>query len=236
MKRVVFSILVMSLIVLVGCSSTVETDQSVSTLSVTGNAQIKLQPDVARFTISAESIESTSDEARAKTSTMINQAVDILMNDFGIARNDIATNYIDISPYYEWQDNQRILRGQCASQSLDITLHDISKYGDIFTSISKVNGLSVSTASLDKKDKSMDLDEVRRLSVMDANGKAKVYADAAGVDIIGVLSISSGSGSVSYPRVNAVYKATAMDAESNTEYYADDITLSDSVSIIYKIK
>ena len=235
MKRVMFSILVLSLVVLVGCTSTATVDQSVATLSVTGSAELKLQPDVARFTISAECVEATSDEAREKTSIMISQALDILMNKFGLPEANITTNYIDISPYYEWQDNQRVLKGQRAAQSLDITLGDISIYGDIFTSITKVNGLSVSTASLDKKDKSADMNEVRRLAVLDANQKAQVYASAAGVDIVGVISISSGSGSVVYPRVNGVYKAAAMDMEAATEYYAGDITVSDNVSIIYEI-
>lgn len=231
MKKIVLALVI--LLSFVGC---VSTSGEKATISVTGSAKIKLEPDVALFTVSAESIEETSEDARIKTSLMINRAIETLMNDFGVNKDDIKTNYIDISPYYEWQDNQRVLKGQRAGQSVDITLHDISKYGDVFSSLTKIDGISVSTASLDKMDKSKELIEVRKLAIEDAKAKAEAYAEASGVTITGILSIGAG-GSSGYSAPNVLYaKAAMMDTESSTEFYSGSITVSDSVSVVYTIK
>lgn len=235
MKKVLYIALSLAVVFsLIGCAST---DKAISTVTVSANAELKLEPDVAKFTVSAEAIEDTSEEARAKTSVMVNQAIDILTTLFGVEKSDIVTDYINISPNYIWQDNQRVLDGQRASQSIEVTLRNIEVYGDIFTALSKIDGISVSTASLDKLDKTSEINEVRRLAVEAAFDKATAYAEAAGMKIKGVISINGGSSSPSYSYPNVMLAKTVAyeESSSSTEYYAGDITISDSVSIVYEL-
>ena len=234
MKKALYVLVVaLSLIALVGCAST---KGNVSTVSVTANAELKLQPDVARFSVSAETVEETTDQARAKTSQMVNQAVDILVTQFGIEKDDITTDYLNVSPSYVWKENERVLVGQRASQSIEVTLRNIDIYGDVFEALSKIDGISVSNATLDKLDKSEDLDQVRRLAINAALDKATAYAEASGMKIDNVLSISDGSSpSYSYPNVMMTKAAVYDSTESSTAYYAGDITISDSVTVVYQM-
>lgn len=233
MKKGFYLILVIvSIFALASCAST---KANISTVSVTASAEIRLQPDVARFSVSAESVESTTDEARAKTSQMVNQAVEILISRFGVDKSDIKTDFINVSPYYVWSDNQRVLSGQRASQSIEVTLKNIDSYGEIFEALAKIDGISVSNANFDKLDKSKDIENVRALAIKAAYEKASTYASASGMNIETVLSIAD-STSPSYSSNGLLMaKASLYDAETSTEYYVGDIALSDSVTVVYKL-
>ena len=91
--------------------------------------------------------------------------------------------------------------------------------------------------SLDKEDKSAELEKARVDAVHDARTKAETYAGAAGVRIGDVISISdSSSSSVYYPRANIMYAMAADESASvSTEYRISDITVSSSVSIVYEL-
>ncbi len=235
MKKVLYCLIVaISIVTLMGCVST-DRAETLSTVTVTASAELKLEPDVARFSISAEAVEATTDEARAKTSQMVNEAIGILTGTFGIEIEDITTNYINVNPYYVWKDSERVLSGQSASQSINVTLRDIDIYGEVFEALSKIDGISVSNATLDKLDKSEDLKSVRALAVKAAYDKATVYAEASGLKLASIISINDGSSpSSSYPNV-VMYARASYDSESSTAYYAGDITLSDSVTVVYQL-
>ena len=213
MKKVFY--LSLAILVLFASISCASTKNSLPTVSVTANAELKVEPDVAFFSVTAESVENTTDQARAKTSQMVNQAIDILASGFGISKDDIKTDYINVGPSYIWKDNERVLEGQRAVQSVEVTLRNIDIYGNVFESLSKIDGISVSNATLDK---------------------ATAYAEASGMNISGVLSISDGSNvSYSYPNL-MMAKASSYDGvESSTAYYAGDISISDSVSVVYQM-
>lgn len=205
------------------------------TISVSGTAEVSVTPDTAYFTISASSLADTSEEARKLASGTISSAVEILSAEFGVEKEDIRTEMLTIYPEYRWTDGEQILVGQRASQELRITLRDLTLIGSIYDRLSTLNGLSFSSVTLDKADKSAELEKARTEAVIDARTKADTYASAAGVEVGKVLSISESS---SYAPVyrTANMKLMAADAEAvSTEYYADDITVSASVSMVFTI-
>ncbi len=69
------------------------------------------------FTVSFEATKPTTEEARNAISKMIGEVIEILKTDFGV-KDDIATGYVSISPYYGWLDSGRTLVGQRAMQAL----------------------------------------------------------------------------------------------------------------------
>ena len=105
---------------------------------------------------------------------------------------------------------------------------------DIYDSLSAFDGLEFSSVRLDKADKGAELMEARTEAVLDARAKAEAYAAAAGVRVGKVLSISETSSYAPAYRVSNM-KLMAADAEAATEYYADDITVTSSVSKGYSI-
>lgn len=209
-------------------------------ISVSGYAEVKLKPDIASFSVTASFTEKTTEEARVRTSALINEAVSILNNEFGIDNSDIETSYISASPEYQWIDDEKVLIGQKVSQSIDVSTRNIDNIGEIYTRLMSLDGITLSDVALDKEDKSQGYREARQNAVRDAYEKASAFAEAAGVSVGMVLSISDNSSSYAppiYRTANLMLSASGPEAiiSTPTEFYSQDITVSASVSVIYGI-
>ena len=165
----------------------------IPTISVSGSAEVSMKPDTAYFSITASFTEETTEEARAKVSEMIGNAAEILTSEFGLSADDLSTSYISASPEYQWKDDERILIGQKAVQTLEITLHDIDSIGPVYDRLMSLSGISISDVTLDKEDKSEEYRQARMDAVRDAYSKAEAFAQAAGVEVGSILSITDGT-------------------------------------------
>lgn len=210
----------------------------IPTISVSGSAEVSMAPDTASFTVTASFVENTTEEAREKTATLIANAVNILKENYSIPEENLSTEYISASPEYGYVDDERVIIGQRATQSINVTLKDLDSIGDIYTELMALDGISLSDVSLDKEDKSEELREARMNAVQDAYSKASAYAEAAGVRVGKVLSISDSSYAAPMYRANMMLAAAdAAIAESTPiTFYSDDITVSASVSLTYAIE
>ena len=213
-------------------------------ITVTGNAEIKITPDLASFTITAGFTEATTEEARVKTAAMTAEAVRILTEDFGISEDDITTSYISAFPEYGWVDGHQELRGQRAEESISVETGDLEAIGSIYEALMKLDGITLSDVTLDRKDKSEAMQEARIAAMMAAESKARTYAETAGMTLGKPVSISEGAGSYVpvygiQPRLmNVSLEATADSAMAapKTEYRAGDITVTASVSVVYGMR
>lgn len=231
MKRI--ALILIAALALVSCATMKENSMSVT---VSGEAVVRARADVASFTIYASSIQDRAEDARSAVSVMINSALDTLKAEFGVKREDITTSYISINPYYEWTDGKRELKGQSASESVEVRLYDLDKAGLVFESLAALDGLSISSITLDKSDKSEEIKLSRENAVKNAEEKARTYANALGYDIESVISISDGTGAaVNSPRYDNAMLFEAKASSSSTEYYADAITVRDSVVVSFSL-
>ena len=216
-------------VLLASCAST----DNIPTVTVTGTASVVMLPDMLSFTVTASNTADSTEEARAKTAAMVDSVLSILKDEYSVADDDIVTSYISISPAYSWQDGESILLGQRAVESLDITLHDLDKAGDILGSLSRLDGIEISAISADKEDKSAETMKARSLAVQDAYDKASVYANAAGYAIGDLVSLSDSVASSPYYRTYALAESSA-DGGS-LAYYAGNIEIQDSVTAVYNL-
>lgn len=210
------------------------------TMTVTGQGELVTKPDCATFTVTSEFTEPTSEAARTRTSAMINTAVRTLTA-LGIEEADIETGYISLYPSQRWDAERQeyVLLGQTAQQSVTVTSHDIASVGDYYEALSVLDGISVSSVTLDKSDKTMEYEQSRTLAVNDAISKAQTYASAAKMELGHPVTIStSGYGATPIYRAANMLMASADAAAEggvSTEYYAGDITVSSSVTVTFEL-
>lgn len=210
-------------------------------ISVTGQAEVSVRPDVAYVTITSSFTEDSMSTARDKVAQVISQVVTDLETLYGISIEDISTSYISSDTVTRWDSESEsyITIGYRAEQVLNVTVRDISILGDVYDNFMGRNGISMSSPTLDKEDKADIYREARTLAVKDARTKADTYAEAAGVRVKSVVSISDTSGyQPVYARSNMLMAASAAVADSgvSTEYYAGDITVRSSVSMVFSIE
>ena len=233
MLRKILSIIIVSLAVLAPVMA--------DGISVTGQAEVSVQPDVAYVTITSSFTEDSMSSARDKVAQEISQVVTDLETLYGISIEDISTSYISSNTVTRWDSDSEsyITIGYRAEQVLNVTVRDISILGDVYDNFMGRDGISMSSPTLDKEDKTDVYRETRTLAVKDARAKADTYAEAAGVKVKSVISISDTSGyQPVYGRSNMLMAASAAVADSgvSTEYYLGDITVRSSVSMVFSIE
>ena len=234
------TVLIVTLLALTSCQALQSENKIVPTVSVSASATISVIPDSASFSITAESTEPTTEEARNASSLMTEKAVEILKDEFGITEESFTTDFMQINPYYEWVDGQRTLVGQKATQKLSIVLsgENLSKVGKVYDRLSVLDGISISSVSYSKLDTTEEVRSVREKAAEEALKKAEAYAKGVGKKVGEVISISDGSGvsytTVTYNSPKLMMAEASMDYVSTT-IYQGDVTLSDSVTVVFTL-
>lgn len=242
MKKSLVILLAISILIftLTGCVTTDSSEKSY--ITVTSSSTVSVVPDTASFTITAEAMADTTEEARNTSSLMIASAVEILKDEFGITDDEITTNYMNINPYYEWLDGGRTLRGQKATQSLNITLKNgLDKAGKVYDRLSVLDGISISSITYSKLDTSQEEAEARAEATKNALKKAQDYVSGLSLEVGKLVNLAEGNVSYSYSsyasnKLMMAESAAAVSDYSSTTYYAGDLSVSATVTAVFEIE
>jgi hypothetical protein len=158
-------------------------------------------------------------------------------NGAGVQPRDIATSNVSLQPQYRYENNQPpVITGYQASNTVSIRFRDIAKSGVILDILVKqgANQIDGPSLSLDQPDAA--LDEARVDAVKRARARAELYAKAAGLSVVRILSISEG-GEMAGPQPPIVYMARAkMQDASATSISAGETDVTASVSVRFLLK
>lgn len=164
-------------------------------ISVNGEAQIFVKPDVATAAFGVETNASTAKEAQKLNSAAMNQVVSSLKEN-GIEDKDIQTSNFSLYPVYEYRDNKSILTGYRCNNTVSIRTKDIENIGTLIDIVITAGATNVNGISFGVRDSAKYEDQMLAKAVENARHKADIMARAAGVNITGVLKISDGYVSV----------------------------------------
>ncbi len=141
------------------------------TISVEGDAEIKVAPDRILLTLGIE--VSDKDLARAKElhDTRTRAVLEAVKNT-GIEAKDIQTDYLEIEPRYEWSSRPENFIGYFVRKTLVVTIRDVPRFeGVLSVALSSganyVLGVQFLTSELRKH-----RDEARALAIKAAREKA----------------------------------------------------------------
>ncbi len=227
-----------------------KSDNQVNVISVNGKGEQLATPDIATFSFTVSETAKTVAEAQDKASVKSNSALKII-KDAGVADKDIKTTSYNINPHYEYQNgvctvngcppSKSILTGYEVSQTTEVKVRDLSKAGDILSSIGSVgvqnvNGLSFSVDKMDDVKA-----KARKLAIDDAQSRARELAKQLGVTIIRITSYydSSDNGPMPYygmggDAVSA--RAPVMEKAVAPEVSTGEQKVVSNVIITYEIK
>jgi hypothetical protein len=222
-----------------------------NTISVDGTGDAFAVPDVATFTFTVTENAKTVTLAQAQATARINSAM-ASVKAAGVADKDIQTTSYDINPHYDYTSSacvyvpsgtsvcppgKSVLTGYDVSESIQVKVRDLTKAGDIFTSIGSlgvqnIGGLSFSVDSPDAVQS-----EARAKAIDNAKSKAGVLANSLGVSLVRIISFTENN-NVPGP---IVYNTMSMAVPSAKVVSAPDISagqqkVTDTVTITYEIK
>lgn len=170
-------------------------------LSINAQGHSTRVPDLAVFTAGVTSEGKTATEALAANARAMNATMAALKAS-GIAPRDMQTSSLSVSPVYG-QPRRRpdgstqgdpVITGYRATNQVEVKQRDIARYGAVIDTLVKAGANEVSGPSfeLDKPDAAMD--EARLDAVAKARARADLYARAAGLKVVRVLTISESGG------------------------------------------
>ena len=127
------------------------------------------------------------------------------------------------------------ISGYTATNTVSVTTTDLNGIGELLAEIVDLGGNRIDGISFGLQDPETHQDEARILAVRNAFSKAELYADAAGVDVGKVVSISENgfTGAMPYEAIPRV--ALAQSYVSDVPVSAGEITLTANVSIVFEI-
>ncbi len=204
--------------------------QEARTITVTGEGRVSAAPDMAilRLGVSREA-RKASDAMRAASEAAAAVLAQIKIS--GIAPRDVQTANVSLSPRWDHSKNNapRVV-GYVASNDLTVRVRDLSSLGGLMDGVvsdgaNQMNGLSFAIAEPRPLQ-----DQARQEAVADARAKAELLAEAAGVVLGPVMTISEGGGA--RPPI-AMARGAMM--ESAVPIAAGELDVRINVSVIFSI-
>lgn len=206
-----------------------------ATITVTGSASVTLKADYARVSVGVSTTAKTVDEATFQNNLTIHSVIAALRQ-VGVAEEDIVTSSYSVHAQYDYSSltGEQKLTGYNVTNQLTVIIRDMEHIGatlDKATAAGANNIYNIEFLST-KADEAQD--EATVYAVQDAMRRASLLADAAGLTLGGIVSISdSSSGWVTGARTYSS-KLTA-DAVSNS-ILPDDASVSASVTMVFELK
>lgn len=205
-------------------------------ISLTGHGEVKSAPDMAFVTTGVVSQGATAAEAlSANTTAMTNLFA--ALKAAGIEEKDVQTSNFMVQPRYNYPENKPMeLVGYEVSNTVTVNVRKLADLGALLDKLVQSGSNQISGIGFSVSQPEAALDEARKLATADAARKAKVYAEALGVSLGPVLSVSEGF-NVPPPMPLLRGKAMMADAASApVPVAAGEQTLSVDVNITWEIR
>lgn len=208
------------------------------TLSLNGTGEISVAPDMAVIS-SGVVTEAVTARAALDANNEAIAAVIAALKGTGIEARDIQTSGFRVQPRYlrdgknkEDPEAPRIV-GYTVNNNVSVIVRDLAKLGAVLdqtvtVGANRLGGINFQVSDADKR-----LDAARTIAMKDAIRKAGIYADAAGVKLDRILSISESGGFRPYPKQEAMMMR---DASASVPVEAGEQTLSVDVNVTWEIK
>jgi uncharacterized protein YggE len=134
-------------------------------------------------------------EARSQAAEAM-EATLAALKDGGVAEEDIQTSRFSVQPRYDYRDREEELIGFVVTNLVTAKIRNIDDTGDLIDAAVEAGGdlARVHDLRFTIDDPSALEDEARQEAVAEARHKAETLAEAAGVDLGPVRSISESGG------------------------------------------
>ncbi len=209
-----------------------------ATISVTGSGVVYVVPDIAYINVGvrstgdtvAEALETNNELAKAIKNTLISQGVDEM---------DIQTSSFNIYPLsdYDYQGNVTNTYFS-VENNVYVKVTNLDNLGMVLDAVARSGANNIYGIEFNVQDKTDAQSSARQIAVDSAKSQAQELAEAAGVDLGDILSISS---SYSYPTPYYGYYGMGgggMDAAASSvvPVTSGQIQVSSEVTMTYTIK
>jgi uncharacterized protein YggE len=211
---------------------TMEVAPGNSLLTVSAEGRSFREPDMAVFSAGVTTQGSTAAAALEQNSRAMTQVIAALRR-AGIAERDIQTSNLSISPVYADPNRDAMMAarvsgqpyvppppeqqvpriiGYQASNNVSVRQRDLDEFGTVIDTLAAAGANQINGPMFQMDDPDPALNEARLDAVKSARERAELYAQATGLRIVRILSMTEGGGYYGPPPVVFARAATMSSA------------------------
>ncbi len=207
-----------------------------TSIAVTGTGNALVPADTGVITLGVNARDEDVLTAQTKVNEAIAAIRAALMQE-GVKEEDINTDFINIYAIYDYRNDMEELTGYNVSSNLAIRVEKIDMAGRLIDAAFGAGANTLNGISFSATDVTEAKAEALKKAVQDATTKAEVLAEAAGLKITGIETITEG-GTYSYER--PMNKFAMMDAAAESEsggtiVQAAKLSVEATVSIVFRV-
>ena len=206
-----------------------------TTLTVAAEGRVTRAPDIAEVSGGVVTSAPTAAAAMAENTVRMN-AVVAAVKKAGIADRDIQTTGLNLQPQYRYADNQPpVLTGYQVTNTVSLRLRKLVEAGRLLDTLVGVgaNQIGGPNFSVDAADEA--LDEARVAAVKMARTRAQLYAQAAGLRIKRIVSISE-NGAIEPGPHPMMVMARAVWMEAAPMVAPGEVALGVNVTMVFELE
>ena len=218
-------------VLLTACSSAAAETR----IAVNGTGETRISADTAVITLGVSARDRDVLKAQQTVNENIAGIRQALLSN-GVAEENINTDYMSIYAIYDYNEDVEKVQAYNASTTLAVKVTDMDSVGKLIdeafaAGANTLNGISFSASDTDEA-----RDESLKAAVGEARAKAEVLAEASGLKITGIETISEGN-VYSYDNSVSNFSAKRMEGTADTGYgtmvQAAKLIVSVTVSITF---
>jgi uncharacterized protein YggE len=174
------------------------TDQ---TITVPGHGRVTIEPDLAEVRLGVSVSKPTAAEAREAGAAAM-AAVLSAVEGAGVARSDVRTSQLSLSPEYDHSRGRPRLVGYALANLITVTVRDLTALGRVVDAALGAGATSLDSLAFRREDPTGAEAEARAAAVSDARARATTLAEAARVSLGKVVGVVEGpvGGPIPMPR------------------------------------
>jgi len=237
MRHVFLTLAAISLAACEPSAPTYITSNSVSEpmITVTGTGEAAQTPDVASVSAGVVTQGKDAGAAMAQNANKMSRVFEELKK-AGLEDKDIQTSQLSLQPRYNYQNRKAsTITGYEARNTVTAKSYDMDKVGPMLDALVLAGVNNINQVQFSIKDPKSARAKARTDAVRDARGKAESMAEAAGVKLGRIMSLSESGGYNPRPQPMFRAQSMAMDGAESTPVAAGEQTLSVNVNITFEI-
>lgn len=205
-------------------------------LTVHGTAEMKVKPDIAYIDIGVVTQAKDSTAAVQDNATRATALVKAL-KDAGIADKDVQSQVYAVQPQYDYNPSPARLTGYQVTNNFRVTVRDLTKVGNVIDKATQAGGNQVNNVTFDLADRTQAESDALAKAVASAKSKAAVMAQAAGITLGRLRTLSDSSEPIVQPYVmqRQTFAMKAAMPAPETPIESQDISVNANVTAVYAI-
>lgn len=212
-------------------------------LSVAAEGKSTRTPDLAVFNAGVTTQAKTAGEALTDNANRMT-AVIASLRKAGIAERDIQTSNLSVNPVYgqpkrmpdgSYEQQEQVIIGYQATNQVSVRQRKLDSYGKVIDTLVASGANQVNGPSFQIDNSDAALDEARIEAMKKARARADLYAKAAGLRVVRVLTISENAGWTP-PQPQVMFaRADMASAPKSSPVAAGELEMTVTINVSYEL-